>query len=170
MRPRSWLVALPALIPVVSFASWTGSLAIEEIDLVALALAAGAYARLSLSQRGKTRAPAVPGGRDRPQHLSVVAVAFVTLFALSIAGALYRGIVDAGGLQWGWYDGYYEALNSVRIGKSFALGMLFAPLLLVAMREAEARAVDLLAAGFAVGAGRRRADGGLGAVCLHRAS
>jgi hypothetical protein len=81
----------------------------------------------------------VPGVRERPQHLSVVAVTFVTLFALSIAGALYRGVVDAGGLRWGWYDGYYEALNSVRIGKSFALVLLFAPLLLVAMREPRGR-------------------------------
>ena len=153
VRPRLWLFALPALIPVVSFASWTGSMAIEEIDLVGLALAAGAYARLPLSDRGGTRAAGVPGVRERPQHLSVVAVTFVTLFALSIAGALYRGVVDAGGLRWGLYDGYYEALNSVRIGKSFALVLLFAPLLLVAMREPRGRAVNLLASGFAIGAG-----------------
>jgi len=152
-RPRLWLLALPSLIPVVSFASWTGSLAIEEIDLVALALAAGVYARLSLGDRNRARAAAVPGGRDPPPHLSIIAVTFVTLFALSIAGALYRGILDAGGLQWSWYDGYYEALNSVRIGKSFALALLFAPLLLVAMRESGQWAVHLLAAGFAIGAG-----------------
>ena len=153
VRPRLWLVALPALIPLIGFASWTGWFTIEEVDLLVLALAAGGYARLSLPGRSTTPRTDVPGEHQRRQHLSVVAVVLVVLYALSIAGGVYRGIVDAGGFQWGWFDGYYEGQNSLRIGKSFVLALLLWPLLLVAMRDAAERAVNLLAAGFATGAG-----------------
>ena len=150
--PRAWLVALPALIPVASFTPWTGSLAVEEIDLLALAFAAGAYARvpsIRVAQGDGAR-----GLRSAPRwHLSIVAVVLALLFALSTAFGVYRGVVDAGGSEWSWYDGYYEAMNSVRIAKGYALALLYAPLLLDAMKKSEGRAADLLAAGLAVGAG-----------------
>ena len=151
--PRLWLVALPALIPVASFAPWTGSLAVEEIDLFALGFASGAYARMPWRTGEQGDATTLPGLRPR-WHLSIVALVLVLLFALSTALSLYRGIVDAGsGLQWSWYDGYYEALNSVRIAKGYVVALLYAPLLFDAMKHTGGRATNLLAAGLAIGAG-----------------
>ena len=148
--PRLWLLALPALIPVASFAPWTGSMLVEEIDLLALAFAAGAYARMPAPRAGQ---PRDAGERVSSSHLSIVAVVLVLLFALSTAVSLHRGVVDAGGWQLGWFDGYYEAGNSVRIAKGYTLALLYAPLLVDAMRKSGNGAVRLLAAGFAIGAG-----------------
>jgi hypothetical protein len=96
--PRLWLLALPALIPVASFAPWTGSMLVEEIDLLALAFAAGAYARMPAPRAGQ---PRDAGERVSSSHLSIVAVVLVLLFALSTAVSLHRGVVDAGGWQLG---------------------------------------------------------------------
>lgn len=46
--PRAWLVVLPAAVPVIGFASWTGWLLAEEIDLVVLGAVAAGYARIAL--------------------------------------------------------------------------------------------------------------------------
>ena len=149
--PRLWLVALPALIPVASFAPWTGSLAVEEIDLIALGLASGAYARMP----SRSESPDAPGasGSTTRWHVSIVALVLALLFAVSTGASLYRGMADAGTLQWTWYDGYYEALNSVRIAKGYAIALLFAPLLVDGMKKTAGRAASLLAAGLAIGAG-----------------
>ena len=48
--PSSWLVVLPALLPLIGFAPWTGWITFEEVDLLVLAVAAGGYARLSVSR------------------------------------------------------------------------------------------------------------------------
>src|SRR5204862_5694716 len=44
--PRAWLVGLPALLPVISLAPWTGWITFEEFDLLVLAAASGGYLRL----------------------------------------------------------------------------------------------------------------------------
>lgn len=149
--PRLWLAALPALLPIASFAPWTGSMAVEEIDLLALACAAGAYARMP--SRDMQRQDSGERGREPPWHVSIVAITLVFLYALLTAYALYRGVADTGGFRLRWYDGYYEAINSVRIAKGFALALLYWPLLLHAMRASRGRDIDLLAAGLALGAG-----------------
>ncbi len=46
--PLAWLVALPALLPISGFATWTGWFAFEELDLLVLGAAAGGYARIAL--------------------------------------------------------------------------------------------------------------------------
>ncbi|MBC7702511.1 MAG: hypothetical protein H7274_01015, partial [Rhodoferax sp.] len=48
-RRDLWLIALPALLPIVAFAPWTGWITFEELDLLVLAVAAGGYARQALS-------------------------------------------------------------------------------------------------------------------------
>ncbi|MBC7484535.1 MAG: hypothetical protein H7337_22120, partial [Rhizobacter sp.] len=40
-RPTAWLIALPASLPIVAFAPWTGWITFEELDLLVLAVAAG---------------------------------------------------------------------------------------------------------------------------------
>ncbi|HET9642222.1 MAG TPA: hypothetical protein VFP68_02435, partial [Burkholderiaceae bacterium] len=38
-HPRAWLVALPALLPLIDLAPWSGWFVFEEVDLLVLALA-----------------------------------------------------------------------------------------------------------------------------------
>src|SRR4029079_7819806 len=66
--------------------------------------------------------------------------------------ALHRGVADAGGLTFGWTQGYYGPMNSLRIFKGFAAAVLLLPLLVVQIRR-ERRATSLLALGLALGCG-----------------
>jgi hypothetical protein len=49
--PGAWLLLLPALLPVVDFAPWSGWIVFEEFDLLVLAVAAGGFARLAFGAR-----------------------------------------------------------------------------------------------------------------------
>lgn len=146
--PLAWLAVIPALLPVLGFATWTGWFAFEELDLLLLGAAAGGYARLAWGI-GSLRGARI-GGR---QNLSPLIVVVIVLLAISYAVALYRGISDAGGLVFDWIGSYDGAMNSFRIAKSFAAALLLWPLLRFALRANERRSVDLLAGGIALGLG-----------------
>ena len=42
---------------------------------------------------------------------------------------MYRGFSAAGSHELGWFDGYYDASNSLRVAKSYLLALLMSPLL-----------------------------------------
>lgn len=145
LRPSFWLFALPALLPVTGLASWTGWLIFEELDIIVLGSAAGGYARIAAGYAASL------SSQRRVPRVSLVVVGWILLFAVSTAIALYRGIIDAGGLRFDWFQGYEHALNSVRLGKSFPLAVLLLPLVLVQMRRSGEQATDLLGIGLATG-------------------
>lgn len=120
--------AVLALLPVVGFAPLTGWLTFEELDLLILATACGGYAARAV-------APPPPPDRDAAARLSVFAMGAMALFAVSLAIALVRGIDDAGGLHFDWFQGYDDPLNSVRIAKSFVWTLLLAPLVASELRK-----------------------------------
>lgn len=146
--PRAWLCIVPATLPVLGFASWSGWLLAEELDLVLLAVVAAGYARIAVLARVDDRhgSPAVP------QFGSSAVVALMVVWT---AFAIYRGFIAAPaprigdafilGLQ--DYDG---ALNSLRVGKSVLWAALLLPLLRRELRQ-RPQALRLLAAGLAVG-------------------
>jgi hypothetical protein len=108
-----WLV--PAALPWIGFAPWTGWFTFEEFDLLVLSLAAGAWLRSSW------RAALC----DVPvQRVGALVSLAVMLFAASTAVAMWRGFGDAGGFAWGWFQGYHEPMNSLRLAKSFFLALL----------------------------------------------
>src|SRR5579872_5877817 len=45
--PRLWLLLVPALLPLIGLAPWTGWITFEELDILILAVAAGGYARMA---------------------------------------------------------------------------------------------------------------------------
>jgi hypothetical protein len=118
--PSLWLIALPALLPVVALAPWTGWIAIDELDLIVLAIASGAYARLAWPMR-----PVPPDGAE---GVSLVGVVLVVLYGTLLALSAARGVIDAGGPHFGWFQGYREAANSVRLAKGIVLAGLLWPL------------------------------------------
>ena len=117
--PGAWILVLPAVLALVGFAPWTGWLTFEELDMLVLAIAAGGHARRALERFG-------------PPHVEApVAMAtrlLVVLFALSILVALARGVADAGGFEFGWFQGYDGPMNSVRLAKTFFFVLLLFPL------------------------------------------
>lgn len=141
--PSAWLTAVPALLPLIGLAPWSGWIAVEELDLLVLAAAAGGYARLAL----RPAADPVPG-TGRASALTGLVVA---LFALSTVVAMVRGVLDAGGFTGGWFQGYHEPLNSVRLAKPLLLALLLWPLWRHAAARAPEDAVTRLALGLALG-------------------
>jgi hypothetical protein len=141
--PDAWLTALPALLPAIGFAPWSGWLVVEEWDLAVLAVAAAGYARLAHAEPAPD---AAPGPRPVVPLLGL-------LFGLSVAFAAWRGL-GPGAVGWSWWQGYHEPLNGVREAKPFAAMLLLWPL----WRHARRRDP--------VGAGRRLGAGLVGALAV----
>jgi len=115
---------VPALVPVVGFAPWTGWITFEELDLLVLAVAAGGYAALALTVPSKKPVP----WRYRTLRWRAAVRVLMAVFALSVGIAVWRGFEQAGGVQFGFWQGFQEPMNSLRAGKSFALVLLLLPL------------------------------------------
>lgn len=121
---QSLPMLVPALVPVIGLAPWTGWITFEELDLLVLALATGGYAALALTR---------PAGRPvawrfRTLRWRSATQVLLAVFALSVLISVWRGMAPAGGLHFGWWQGYQEPMNSVRLGKSLGLVLLLLPL------------------------------------------
>jgi hypothetical protein len=138
--PGAWLVALPAGLPVLNLSPWTGWIGIEEFDLLVLGTVAAGYARLA--RAGVAAGP--PWSRSGRIVLLVVAgTAFI---------GLWRGVMDAGGWHFGWYQGYTEPLNSLRVAKSMLYALMLLPLLRAAWLADRIAAFTRFALGVLAGA------------------
>lgn len=141
-RPAWFLIIIPALLPIIGLAPWTGWLTFEEVDLLLLASAAGGYARMLVDRP--------PDGSRRHSWLLF---GLAALMALSLLISMARGFADAGGFVFGWYQGYDGPMNAVRIGKSFFLALLLVPLIHRLQRDPAQQAGRKLAWGLALGLG-----------------
>ncbi|MBK9574228.1 MAG: hypothetical protein IPO43_16685 [Rhodoferax sp.] len=152
-QPSVWLLVLPALLPLVGLAPWTGWISFEEQDLLLLTAATGAYARMAW----EGRPPRQRGAEAWAAPSAWLWVPLVVLFALATVASMWRGFADAGGFQFGWFQGYHEPMNSVRLAKSFLAAVLMLPLWLAACRADPQRASRWLSWGLM---------GGLVGACL----
>ena len=146
-RPGLWLLAVPAALPVLNFAPWTGGLVVEEFDLLILAVAGGAYARLALD------APPAPWLHRPAAPMARAFGVAALLFGLASIVSLNRGIDAAGGLSFGWFQGETEPLNGWRVVKSMVGAALLWPLLRREIRRDAAAAVRALGDGMLIGVG-----------------
>jgi hypothetical protein len=137
---HAWLLLLPALLPIVDLAPWTGWLSFEEFDILVLGAAAGAWLRHGWKP-----------GASAPSRPSATLLILVAIYLLALAIAFARGIADAGGFEFGWFQGYEGPMNSVRLAKSFVLAALFAPLLGRVNSRLDGRGVTYLGWGMALG-------------------
>lgn len=140
--PGIWLFAVPACLPFLNFAPWTGWLVFEEFDVLLLAVLAAGYFRLARH-----------AGMDRFRWTRPLAWSTTLLILCVSSGwlALLRGGLDAGGLSAGWFQGYGDPLNSWRVFKSLFWASLCLPLLQDALRRSSALACRRLAAGMVTG-------------------
>lgn len=142
--PHLWLLLLPALLPVIGLAPWTGWITFEELDILVLVVAAGGYARMAWANAGGAQ-------RQHRRSLSVLVWLMLGLFALSTATAMFRGFADAGGFVFGWFQGYHEPMNSVRLAKSFFEALLLFPLWQGLYKQNPERSQNLLSQGLMLG-------------------
>ena len=144
--PNACLVMVPALLPLIGLAPWTGWITFEEFDLLVLAVAAGGYGRrawhgTSQARHQRTQRPAI----------SALPALVMLLFAGSTLWAMARGFGDAGGFSFGWFQGYLEPMNSVRLAKSFFWALLLLPLWQHAYRKQPDQAARAICWGMALG-------------------
>ena len=155
-QPRCVWWLPPALLPLIGLAPWTGWIVFEEFDLLLLALLAGAYARLVFSNRQTDTSAAAQGQkfkphRGSPQGAYALVALTVLLFAASVLIAMFRGFDDAGGFSFGWFQGYHEPMNSLRLAKPFFLALLWWPLWRAAQRTSPDASNEALSLGLTLG-------------------
>lgn len=155
-QPRFIWWLPPALLPLIGLAPWTGWIVFEEFDLLLLALLAGAYARLVFSNRQADAGAAAQGHKSRRRRTSVQgAFALVALtallFAASVLISTFRGLEDAGGFSFGWFQGCHEPMNSLRLAKPFFLALLWWPLWRAAQRTSPEESNQALSLGLLLG-------------------
>ena len=161
-RPRLWLFAVPALLPVLNFSPWNGWLLAEEFDLFLMATLAGAYAAMALKPAQEPLADTVKvsghyQNSRRTQRTNVLLLA-IALLALVSCG---RGLVADGATLQSWASGwnllqtqgYTEPLNSFRSAKSLLWALLFVPLLREQLRQKTDYASTQLGYGMLAGLG-----------------
>ena len=141
--PGLWLVALPALLPWLGLAPWSGWLLVEETDLAVLAVAAGGWLHWSL----RPARQGLAGRGSRP--MLGLGLLLLALWAVLVAVAAQRGVVDAGGWTFGWWQGYREPMNALRLAKPTLVVLLLLPLWCQLQHENQ-HAADLLTAGMTV--------------------
>jgi hypothetical protein len=144
--PGLWLLALPAAVPVLNFSPWTGWLIFDEFDLLVLGSVAGGYAgrALGCTEPGASAVPAQ--STASPTWIVVVPT---ILSGLALVG-LWRGVA-AGGTSFGWFAGYADASNTLRISKSFLYAAALWPLLRSELQRSPGSAIDRFARGMQIG-------------------
>jgi hypothetical protein len=133
LRWDAWPIVLLAALPVAHAGPWTGWIVFDEFDLLALGAIGAAQARIAWPGRLRESSPG--SLRPMPGWTLVLVCAFLGTTML----AWGRAFVDQAPAG-GWFAGYGDGLNSLRIGKS----AIYAFMLLPTLREAaRARRTDL---------------------------
>jgi len=136
-----WLVALPALLPWLGLAPWSGWVMAEEMDVAVLAVAAGAYMRWAVAPGPRAAAGGMSGLRRAGTAVLLL------LWTGSVLWAAQRGMLDAGGWSLGWWHGYREPTNALRLAKPTLALLLLLPLWWRLQRQPGQRAADQLTLG-----------------------
>ena len=159
-RPRLWFFAVPAVLPVLNFAPWNAWLVLDEFDLFLLATLAGAYLRCAWDHhQGRLNKNVTDHYRNklRSDWIHWLWMALGVLGLVSV----WRGFSQAGGsLPWLietknllQTQGYTDPLNSLRVGKSLLLALLFVPLVQRQMQTPQDRDKASLLLGYGLLAG-----------------
>lgn len=118
--PACWLVVVPALLPVLDLAPWSGRFFFNEFDLLLLTtLAAGLWNS------------ATAGGTI---HIAaLVKIAFL-LFSFSSLISLLIGLLPLSELDFNAFSNYFSHYNSLLAAKGFCEAAAFVPLLMQTIR------------------------------------
>jgi hypothetical protein len=130
---HAWLAVVPAVLPVLDLAPWTGRFFLDESDLFLLV----------------TLGAALLHGRHREAgpFLSRPAAVLCGLFAATTLIALLIGLLPLAPLDANAFANYFSHYNALRVGKGFAWGLAFFLLL----RWTVPRGSDLAARLFTIG-------------------
>lgn len=109
--PYAWLVVLPAALPILDFAAYSGRFFWTEFDALATVTLLVACRRSGTSTDA-VAAGFVPGG-------------LALILVLSIGIGLFRGLVPLEALDANAFSNYFSHYNALRVGKGAAWAVLF---------------------------------------------
>jgi hypothetical protein len=135
MRPRAWLVAVPALLPVLDPAPWSGGSVFGTFDWLVAATVVVLAVR---------RPPAAMPGLGRAAWLAIGLVVVSYLAALDFGG------IAAAIAGTELFTQYFSPLNGLRIARGLLWALVLLPFLADAVRRDEA-AFARFAVGMAIG-------------------
>lgn len=142
--PQAWLVVVPAALPVLGLAPWTGWGPSDEFDLLVLAALAAGHLRVALWPGPEARDAVQARQWHRLRWLSAL------LWPMLLLG-LALGWADAAAPQSGLPEAYTGWANTLRVGKSWVFALLALPLMRAAWSGAPERAQRLLGTGVVLG-------------------
>jgi len=135
--PDAWLVAVPALLPVLYLTPWSGWLFFDEFDMLLMCtLAAGFW-----HQRFRSNSIR-PGGGSR-----MVLLMFTLLYLI----AVWRGLGAWKVPDFNAWASYYSPLNTLRIAKGYLWALVLYPVWLTAWNLNPARSNRLFTLGVMLG-------------------
>ena len=108
---HAWLLLLPALLPTLSLAPWTGRLSLDEFDLVMLVTLSGALYH-----------GVHPGSRPLVARPILV---LLSGYALVCIMAFFIGLFPIPDLDLNSFNNYFNRFNSWMVAKGFLWGFLF---------------------------------------------
>jgi len=108
-EPRLWLFFVPALLPILNLAPWSGRFFFDEFDLFLLMTVAIWLLRSS----------------SHPQmRLAPTAATLVFLFALAFCASLAIGLSPFDAVDDNAFLNYYSKYNGLRVGKGLLWGLV----------------------------------------------
>lgn len=150
-RPAVWLIVVPAALPLLDLAPWTGRLYLDEFDLLLLATAGVLYLRgrpAAAAQAGAVRRRRSRGRGRRP--LPPLLLALTLLFAVSLLVGLARTMLPLPPLDANAFSSYWSPYNALRVAKGLVWGWLVFHLIQRGRHPSQTLA-GLLALGMALG-------------------
>ncbi|MYM88721.1 hypothetical protein GTP91_16255 [Rugamonas sp. FT82W] len=112
-RPALWLLALPALLPVLDLAPYTGWFFVEEIDLLLLLTAGFCYWHLDTHGL-------------RPRFPPLFRISLV-LLAGATGTAVWRGLQPLPPIDANSFNSYLSPYNALRVGKAWFWALVLLP-------------------------------------------
>ncbi len=137
--PPSWLLVLPALLPVLDFTPYTGRFFFDEFDMLVLVTLAMGYCRSP--------------SRLYPQHPRLFKKRIwlvLLLFGASYLISLLLGLLPLAPLDANAFNHYYSHYNALRVGKGVIWAFLLLPLLRQHLQQTP-QAVPLFSYGVLLG-------------------
>ncbi|MCX7097238.1 MAG: VanZ family protein [Methylococcales bacterium] len=119
--PYCWLIVVPALLPIMDFAPWTGRFFFDEFDLLVLTTLAFYFWQK-------------PQKRIR-RLMSLPSLLLLAVFTVFYGVSLFKGVLPWTELNTNSFSNYYSHFNSLRVGKGFFWSLLLLPFLQLTVRR-----------------------------------
>ncbi|MFA5984808.1 MAG: VanZ family protein [Methylococcaceae bacterium] len=120
IRPLSWLLIIPALLPVMDFAPWTGWFFLDEYDLLVL-----------------TTVLVLGGCHQQRFDLAISKTSkwFLIFASIFYVVSFFRGLLPFQTIDLNTFSNYYSNYNSLRIAKGAIWALLLSPFLRHAIKN-----------------------------------